>query len=542
MITPVHINGYIAPFKPVSNATPFTYRDAETNMEILRRMREFVNIYVIDFVNKNFTELGDAFETEVNSLIDTINLALVAQTEANNEAIQEMVDSLNTAVTNLNTAIAAGDEQTANDAADALAAYAVTVAYAFEAVAESLDADVAAKIALPTSLTRIALDVLIGNSVTTDADVAGFVNDTDSDTRTALDALYTGGSGGGLDDAGVAALVESPTSGTRTALDGLYSGGGGGLDDEGVAALVNAPTSDTRVALDALYSGGTGGLDDAGVAALMYDNESDTSSALYGFVSGPKGDEAVSELITNESGYTRLALNNLFGSGIITYPFWEDLDERVADGIVFKVTSIPNCLWVDTPNGLRAIGVPHFNTTAALTDFVSAPYNGMLATVGNAYTQVRYSEDFEKWIPWNSQWLGILPGHTGITALSDEKIYCRFVNGDMEIKADIVFGSTTATGGTINLPIPFGYKMATEAGIRPHYVGTGFVANSTPLSKSLNIEVYASAALALQTLYYRLTFDGLSSATLPSEYVTTGTVIRYNTRIKINNSTADFTV
>lgn len=131
-----------------------------------------------------------------------------------------------------------------------------------------------------------------------DDDVAALINDdaTPSDVRAALDALYTGGGGGGTVDSVVAgsnisvdstdpanpvvstdAVVESIVAGANVTVDATdpanpvvsASGGAGGLDDAGVAALVDDDTtpSDTRAALDAIYAViGSGGTVDSIVA------------------------------------------------------------------------------------------------------------------------------------------------------------------------------------------------------------------------------------------------------------------------------------
>lgn len=60
----------------------------------------------------------------------------------------------------------------------------------------------------------------------------------------------SGGGGGGLNDAGVAALVENTESDTRQALDVLYSGGGGGGDSitlANPAPMVATPPEETVI-------------------------------------------------------------------------------------------------------------------------------------------------------------------------------------------------------------------------------------------------------------------------------------------------------
>jgi len=86
---------YIAPFNPVSNITPFTYRDGLTNLAILEGLRCYVNETLVDFVNTNFGKLGDDFETQVNLLITQVETQLTAQ----NDAVAGQLNTQNTTVT-----------------------------------------------------------------------------------------------------------------------------------------------------------------------------------------------------------------------------------------------------------------------------------------------------------------------------------------------------------------------------------------------------------------------------------------------------------
>jgi len=92
LITP--LGEYIAPFNPVSNITPFTYRDGLSYLDILEGLRVYVNETLVDFVNTNFGKLGDDFESQVNLLFTQVETQLTEQ----GTAVTGQVDSLTTFV------------------------------------------------------------------------------------------------------------------------------------------------------------------------------------------------------------------------------------------------------------------------------------------------------------------------------------------------------------------------------------------------------------------------------------------------------------
>lgn len=67
---------YEAPYKPVPQVTPFTYRDGITMLKKLELLQRYINRELVPFVNDNMEELGDAFETQVNALIEAVNAAI----------------------------------------------------------------------------------------------------------------------------------------------------------------------------------------------------------------------------------------------------------------------------------------------------------------------------------------------------------------------------------------------------------------------------------------------------------------------------------
>ena len=99
------ISDYIPPFSPLPNIAPFTYKDGETYLSTLENLRTYVNTTLVDFVNTNFTSLGDSFSTEVNTLIDQIqgqlteqNTNVTTQLTEQNISITEQTDALTTYV------------------------------------------------------------------------------------------------------------------------------------------------------------------------------------------------------------------------------------------------------------------------------------------------------------------------------------------------------------------------------------------------------------------------------------------------------------
>lgn len=99
LITP--LGSYVAPYKPLTNITPFTYRDGTTYLEILRYLREYLNDTLVTYINDNFGELGDTFETEVNVLITEVNAQLAAQSESVDGSIADLTAYVNAQVASI---------------------------------------------------------------------------------------------------------------------------------------------------------------------------------------------------------------------------------------------------------------------------------------------------------------------------------------------------------------------------------------------------------------------------------------------------------
>lgn len=97
-ITPLPLNQYPRRTFPVTNITPFTYRDGLTYLETLECLRDYVHNTLVDWLNTNVAGLEDSWNEEVTNLVASVDAALAAQTTANAASIQTMIDYVNTKV------------------------------------------------------------------------------------------------------------------------------------------------------------------------------------------------------------------------------------------------------------------------------------------------------------------------------------------------------------------------------------------------------------------------------------------------------------
>lgn len=205
-MTNLVIPPYVPPYTPVPNVTPFTYRDGLTYLQRMERIVRYMNKTLAPWMVEEVTELGDAFDTAVNTLIEQINAAI---------------------------------------------------------------------------------DAIINDSIEVqDVVVAGIVNQVDSLTRVALNAIYG--------DAGQAALIDDDDSLVRVALNSLYG-------DTAQAAIINNVSSATRIALNALYG-------DSAIADIVADEDSDLRAALELVL----GDGAVADYIADADSDTKAALDAVY--------------------------------------------------------------------------------------------------------------------------------------------------------------------------------------------------------------------------------------
>lgn len=176
--TPV-LPSYVAPYKPVPQVTPFTYRDGVTMLKKLTGLTNYINRVIVPFVNENFAELSGEFETQINALIVAVNEALAAQ----DAEVDQKIADLTTYV---------------NDTVQGIVDNSITVQ----------DSVIAGAINDPESETRAALNALTPD----DADIAALISDTESATRAAIDAIAP-------DDADIANLITTDGTATNNAID-----------------------------------------------------------------------------------------------------------------------------------------------------------------------------------------------------------------------------------------------------------------------------------------------------------------------------------
>jgi hypothetical protein len=128
MSTPV-LPDYAAPYKPVPNVTPFTLRDGTTMLKKVDYINKYIERILIPWINENFSDLADAFETQVNALVLQVNTALAEQSENFDAKVAELETLIVTATS------AAEDASTS--ATDAQAASASAIIAATNAAADA---------------------------------------------------------------------------------------------------------------------------------------------------------------------------------------------------------------------------------------------------------------------------------------------------------------------------------------------------------------------------------------------------------------------
>lgn len=95
---PTVIPPYVPEWGNVTNITPFTYRDGMTYLSRFERLVKYINRVVIPFVNKGSTDITDAFEAEVNRMIETVNEALAEQDASVDQKIAELTAYVDAAI------------------------------------------------------------------------------------------------------------------------------------------------------------------------------------------------------------------------------------------------------------------------------------------------------------------------------------------------------------------------------------------------------------------------------------------------------------
>lgn len=117
IITPVPITGFPLTPYPYSNIQPFTYRDGETYLSLVERLRQYVRDTIVPHVDESIAALLEAWSAEVLALTEAVNTALDVQSEQVNTALAaqmaEVTEALNAAIASIiNSTIAVTDPVT----------------------------------------------------------------------------------------------------------------------------------------------------------------------------------------------------------------------------------------------------------------------------------------------------------------------------------------------------------------------------------------------------------------------------------------------
>lgn len=99
-----HVPPYDAPFLPVPQVTPFTYRDGVTMLKKLEDLKRYINRVLVPFVNSSTDDLAQAFEDQVNLLIIAVNNAidqiLNSSIEVQDPVVAALIGDLDSATSN----------------------------------------------------------------------------------------------------------------------------------------------------------------------------------------------------------------------------------------------------------------------------------------------------------------------------------------------------------------------------------------------------------------------------------------------------------
>lgn len=97
-ITAGSIAGIPLPGKPISNITPFTYRDGYTFLELIERFREWINTEIVPTLNENITNLVEDFYNVLSQVVldnDATVSELLGMFDEFETRFQAIVDVIN---------------------------------------------------------------------------------------------------------------------------------------------------------------------------------------------------------------------------------------------------------------------------------------------------------------------------------------------------------------------------------------------------------------------------------------------------------------
>lgn len=498
---------YVASFLPLSNITPFTYKDGETYLKELERMEKYIFGTLVPYVQDNFESLGEDFQTQVNLVITTVNEQLALQDAAVTAELAAQLATLT----------------------DELALKADLVA------GKVPDAQLPARVIGLTPGSGIAVDAtdpthpIITNSgvIGTVAGTGIGVDNTDPHhpiiSNNGVQGVTAGAhatvdnadpehpivSGTGIVEAIVAGtnVVVNNADPTHPIVSASGGGGGGGIVDTVVGSthvhvdstdpanpvvsttgLVIGVSAGTGVTVDntdpthpIVSSAADGVLGITPGAHISVDNtdpahpvvaatglvDSVTAGSNITVNNTDPDNPIVSTVakVTTVVAGTGISVNNADannpvitstvttpGSGLIFTVFATQAAMNTAGGTTgdyAKVTAIPGAYFERISGVWIMKGIPEFANRAAITAAITAPLDGMQVkqlTLGVIY---RYITANTKWMPYNSDWIVQAPvfetGNSPLFSVGNgTTLYrYRFVNGDINVDFKLQVGTTT---------------------------------------------------------------------------------------------------
>lgn len=233
---------YVPGYPATPNITPFTFRDGLTYLLRLELLTVYINKTLIEEVDEAYQMLAQAFSAAVNSLIEEVNTKLAEQ-DAQLSDFDTRITTLETEWANFQASLDPNVAALINDSGSDVRS-ALDALYVSEA---ELDGDVTALVNSGASALRAALNTIFVNEADLNTAVAALVNAAGA-TQTALDTRY-------VQESELTSKVTGPGA-IQTANDARYVQETE-LDPD-TAVLINTAGSDVRAALDGLFQASQG--------------------------------------------------------------------------------------------------------------------------------------------------------------------------------------------------------------------------------------------------------------------------------------------
>lgn len=150
------------PTTPISNVTPFTYRDGYTFLEMIEKFRDWVNNEIVPTLNADMVTVVQDYTAALTALTGEYNAALVAVTAQGDANIVRLQNLFDTFVVNITDAdMAAAVSGPSNATHGAVSDLAATLIASNAVLKTALDGSTATLITSPTSAIAIAVQALI---------------------------------------------------------------------------------------------------------------------------------------------------------------------------------------------------------------------------------------------------------------------------------------------------------------------------------------------------------------------------------------------